>query len=151
MKKETMISSARKSATANPFVLYDFYEQLEKVVKLEKLSASQIRSCDESGDPSNCKVISTKGQVCYRVTCGAGRENITILAGSCASGECLDPLIIFQGKNLQSTGRRERALPSIWYRVSSNGWMTTDILMLGLKSFLSKLTFSRFYCCLMII
>ena len=31
MKKAEMISSARLSNTANPFIIYDFYDQLEKV------------------------------------------------------------------------------------------------------------------------
>ena len=30
-KKAEMISCARKSNTSNPFIIYDFYEQLEKV------------------------------------------------------------------------------------------------------------------------
>ena len=30
-KKAEMISSGRKSNTANPFIIYDFYDQLEKV------------------------------------------------------------------------------------------------------------------------
>ena len=52
MNKATMISSARKSATANPFVIYDFYEQLDELVKSKNLSAGQIWNCDESGSPA---------------------------------------------------------------------------------------------------
>ena len=38
-----------------------------------------------------------------QVTHSANRENITVLAACCSNGEAIDPLIIFKGKNLQST------------------------------------------------
>ena len=31
-KKANMISAARKSATSNPFIIYDFYNQLDEIV-----------------------------------------------------------------------------------------------------------------------
>ena len=74
LKKAEMISAARKAATANPFVIYDFYEQLEEIIKDKKLNANQIWNCDESGfptDPHKCKVVSVKGKTAYKVTCGA--------------------------------------------------------------------------------
>ena len=101
-----MISAARKAATANPFVIYDFYELLEEIMKDKKLNANHIWNCDESGfptDPHKCKVVSVKGKTAYKVTCGARRENITTLAVCSASGEVLDSLIIFPGKNMQLT------------------------------------------------
>ena len=111
MKKVELISAERKSATANPFVIYDFYEQLNDIVQKEKLSARQIWNCDESGfpnDPLKCKVVSVKGQTAYKVTCGARRENITTLAVVSAAGQVLDPLIIFPRKNLQSTWKGDK-------------------------------------------
>ena len=41
-------------------------------------------------------------------TCGAGRDNTTVLVVASASGRVLDPLIVFSGKNMQSTWRGER-------------------------------------------
>ena len=58
LKKANMISAARKSATSNPFVIYDFFYQLEEIIKKQNLQASQIWNCDESGfpnDPHKCK------------------------------------------------------------------------------------------------
>ena len=143
LKKATMISSARKSATANPFVIYDFYEQLEEIVTSKHLSAKQIWNCDESGfpsDPANCKVVSEKGKVAYKVTCGSGRENTTTLAVCSAAGECLDPFIVFSGKNLQSTWRGERALPGTLYGTSPNGWMTTELFDGWFTNFCKQVT-----------
>ena len=130
LKKANMISAARKSATANPFIIYDFYEIIEKIIKERKLERHQIWNCDESGfptDPQKCKVVGVKGEECYKVTCGAGRENITTLAVCNAAGRALDPLIIFAGKNLQSSWRGENPLPKTFYGVSDSGWMTTQI------------------------
>ena len=31
-EKANMISAARKSATSNPFIIYDFYDQLDEIV-----------------------------------------------------------------------------------------------------------------------
>ena len=83
MKKANMISITRKSATGNPFVVYDFYEKLEKIIMENNLQPHQIWNCDGSGfpnDPGKCKVVSVKGKTAYKVTCGARRENITTLA-----------------------------------------------------------------------
>ena len=57
-KQVNLISIARKSATDFVlFVLYDFYEKLERVVKELNLSPGQIWNCDESGFPSDPRKI----------------------------------------------------------------------------------------------
>ena len=64
-KKATMISSARKSATANPFIIYGFYELIEKTITEKKLKQEQIWNCDESGfptDPSRARLVAPKGK-----------------------------------------------------------------------------------------
>ena len=113
MKKAEMISIARKSATGNPFVIYEFYKMLSSLMKEKGFGPNQIWNCNESRFPSNpqrCKVIGKKGQRSFRVTCGAGRENTTTLSVCSAAGRALDPLVIFTGKNLQSSWRGEKAL-----------------------------------------
>ena len=52
---------------------------------------------------------------------GAGRENITVLAVCNAAGIALDPLVIFKGKNMQSTWFGDNALPNTFYGKSDNG------------------------------
>ena len=46
-----------------------------------------------------------------------------------AAGKALDPVIIFGGKNMQSTWKSDKALPKTYYRRSDNGWMTTEIFL----------------------
>ena len=100
LKKANMISAARKSCTGNPFIIYDFYEQLSNIISSKRLQAHQIWNCDESGfpnDPHKCKVVSVKGKTAYKVTCGARRENISTLAVVNAAGRVLPPLDNFWG------------------------------------------------------
>ena len=93
LKKANMISSARKSATANPFIINDFFDLLEETVQRLNLPASAIWNCDESGfptDPQRSKVVSVKDETAYKVTSGARRENISTLAVCNAEGKALD-------------------------------------------------------------
>ena len=132
LKKANMISVARKSATGNPFVINDFYDILEKAFEKNNYKPEQIWNCDESGfpnDPGKCKVVSVKGKTAFKVTCGARRENITTLAVVNAAGRALDPLVIFGGKNMQSTWQGDKALPKTFYGISETGWMTSEVFV----------------------
>ena len=130
LKKATMTSTARKSAMGNPFIVYNFFNVIEDIINNHNIPPSNIWNCDESGfthDPSECLVISVKGEVAYKVTYGPGQENTTTLAVASATGRVLDPLIIFTRKNFQSTWKGSNALPKTFYAVLESGWMTTEI------------------------
>ena len=68
-KKASMICVSRKSNTANPFVIYHFYEKLVEIFKSHPdLTEEPIWNCDESGfpvDPSKAKVVGPKNQAAY--------------------------------------------------------------------------------------
>eukprot|EP00795_Rhopilema_esculentum_P009817 gene9817-18388_t len=70
----------------------------------------------------------------------SGKENTTTLAVCNAAGRALDPLVVFSGKNLQSTWRGERALKDTWYGVSENGWMTSELFASWFDWFAIKVT-----------
>ena len=123
LKKANLNRAARKSATANPFIIFDFYKCIDKIIKEKNLQPEQIWNCDKSGfrsDPQKCKVVSIRGQTAYKVTCGGGRDNTSTLAVCNAAGKVLDPLVIFAGKNLQNTWRVTNALPDTFYGISDN-------------------------------
>ena len=42
LKKATMISSARKSATGNPFIVYDFLDVIEDIINKNDIPPSNI-------------------------------------------------------------------------------------------------------------
>ena len=79
LKKANMIPLARKSATSNPFVVFGFYDTLEKVMSEKEFVSLQIWNLDEA-DTGRCKVIVPKGEVADKITLGAGHENITMVA-----------------------------------------------------------------------
>ena len=143
LKKANLICSVRKSVTANPFIIYDFYDKLETIVKENNFTAEQIWNCDESGfpsDPQKCKVVSGRGKVAYKITCGVRRDNTTVLAVCNAAGKALDPLIVFTGKSFQRTWRGANALPNMYYSVSEIGWMTSDIFFHWFTKFTKEIT-----------
>ena len=51
LKKPNMTSSAWKSTTSNPFLVFGFYDTLEKVMSEKQFLSSQIWNLDESGFP----------------------------------------------------------------------------------------------------
>ena len=61
------------------------------------------------------------------------------ILGFCnGTGRVLDPLIILQGKNLQSTWRGSKALTKTFYGVSEKGWITTGIFADRFKQFVKE-------------
>lgn len=75
-KKATMISAARKAATANPFLVHDFYDKIGKIIDEKGLEPNHIWNCDESRfgtDPSKCKVVALVRKPGYKTTNDAGR------------------------------------------------------------------------------
>lgn len=143
LKKGGQMELARKSVTSDPFVIYGFFELLAK--EIERLGIQDkpecLFNCDESGfptDPSKCKYVGPVGKKCIQVTHGAIRENTTVLAVCCADGRAFDPLIIFKGKNLQSTWLGAESLKDTYYSVSDSGWMTTGIFHDWFGKFIQK-------------
>ena len=47
LKKATLISSARKSATGNPFIVYDDFDVIEDIINKHIISPSNIWNCNE--------------------------------------------------------------------------------------------------------
>ena len=68
------------------------------------------------------------------------RENITVFGVCSAAGTALDPLVIFQGKIMQSTWFEDEALPKTFYGKSESGKNTTinELHTLILSSSLKK-------------
>ena len=63
-----------------------------------------------------------------------------MLAACNASGKAIDPLVIFTGKNFQSSGKGKSPLPNTMYRVSDNGWINTQVFHQWFEKFCSQVT-----------
>lgn len=87
---------ARKNVISDPFVIYGFYSLLEAEVKRLEIEDGLecFWNCDKTGFPmdlSKFKTIGEKGKK-SSVTCGANRENITVLAVDCAD-RCIPHIV----------------------------------------------------------
>lgn len=131
IKKPQNVEIARRKA-CDPFVIYGYFEMLERVVEELGLKEKpkQIYNLDETSicnDPSKGKIIGQKGYKATRTTSGPGRNNTTILLATNACGDKIPPLIIFQGKNLWTQWLYPNENVKTAYAVSDKGWMETTI------------------------
>lgn len=127
LKKPEHLQKVRKDAR-NPFVVYDFYDKLQKVIEEHQLADKPqfVFNADESGfhhDPSRIRAIGVKGKALSRVSGGSGRESTTVLACVSADGSVLPPLIIFKGAAVQARWTSTDGFPGTLYATSKNGWM----------------------------
>ena len=126
------LESARKKQT-NPWIIYGFYDLLEKTIQYLGIQSKpqQIWNCDETSfchDPSQTKVLASKGEKSSWLTAATGRENTSVLACVNAAGEKLPPFAIFKGKNLwDSWIPKEGDWPNTVYSAQKNGWMTAEL------------------------
>jgi hypothetical protein len=154
----------RKEAASDPFLIYQFYDNVEREIDRLDLSASpqSIYNLDESAfftDPSRGRVVGETGTRAHRTTSGNGRECFTALATVNAAGRHLPPLIIFKGKHFYSSWAGQHALPGTTYAISGKsrldshyycftyfhffllfstlsekGWITRDIFVAWFKN-----------------
>ena len=129
LKKPEHLQKLRKDAR-RPEIVYNFFEQLKKVVTESNLDSegksSFVFNADESGfnsDPNRVRGIGTKGKALCRISGGSGRESTTVLACVSADGKALPPLIIFKGAAVQARWTSNAAYPGTLYGTSKNGWM----------------------------
>ena len=140
LKRGGMMQLARKTVTADPFVIYGFYDILEKEINCLGIADRPecVYNCNEYGFAADHKQSITmeyKGIKTVRLMHGSIQENIMVLSTCCANGKALDPLIIFKGKNFQSIWEGDEALQTTHYAVSESGWMTKDIFEEYFKKF----------------
>lgn len=58
MKKANMISTARLSATSNPFIVYNFHDDtIDAIITWKRLTALQIENCDVSNQVQSHKCL----------------------------------------------------------------------------------------------
>lgn len=103
LKKPEILDASRRKATSDPFIIYEFYDLLKKVIVEKGLIElpAQIWNLDETSfchDPTKLKIVGEKGKAAHRTTQGCGRANTSVLACVNAAGTLLPPLIIYEGK-----------------------------------------------------
>ena len=131
-KKANMISAVCMATTSNPFVVYNFFDTVQKiwmqtillhcnyVIVMRWVSLQMLDNVKSLlwglNNQTNLQVVQA--------------ENISVLLTRSASRKALDPFIIFSGVNFQSTWCWRNPLPNTCYGISKIGWMTTKIFAL---------------------
>lgn len=125
LKKPEHLQKARKSAR-DPFVVYDFFDQVSDIYSTTSLSPELVFNTDETGfasDPNRLRGIGEKSVPLNRISDGSGRESTSVLACVSADGCCLPPLVVFKGKAVQPRWISADALEDTMYAATANGWM----------------------------
>lgn len=83
IKKPQIVEYSRKKV-CDPFIIYNYFEILQKTIKELNLEnkPDRIWNLDETSfclDPSKTKCVGAKGVACTRTTFGSGRENTSVL------------------------------------------------------------------------
>lgn len=102
LKKPQSIEHVRCDQV-NPWVVYDFFDVLEKTLRKLNLRGKpeRIFNCDETSfchDPSKTRVVGVIGTKSRRKTSTSGRENTSVLLCCSAAGQKLPLLCVFKGK-----------------------------------------------------
>ena len=123
LRKPLNLERSRGEAASDPFVIYEFYGLVECEIQRLDLSKSpeKIWNLDETAffmDPRGGRVVAPKGSDVHRVISGTGRSCFTALACVSTSGSATAPMVIFSGKNLQSTWLGQKVLSNTRYAVS---------------------------------
>lgn len=127
LRSAEKLSYARFVATDQD-LLNNYFDLLHETMEEDSLfdSPAQIWNCDETGlplDHKSEKVIAELGQKHPRtVTTG----QITVLACSSATGQCIPPLVIFRRKAINA-GLIEGEVPGTMYGVGGHGWIDGEI------------------------
>lgn len=106
LKSLEQLEKCRLTNTANPYMVYEFYDILRNVaVELGIVDkAEHFFNLDEMGaskDPSKSKIVAGSEQRnLFRTIQGSGKDNTTIMACICANGDVLPPMFIFRAQNL---------------------------------------------------
>ena len=110
LKHATKLCKVRRNATKTLSIINHWYDLLEKTFSHLQLEnwPDLIWNVDEPGLPSKpkkCHVELQMEQKTLQIVTGSDRDNTTVLTAASASGTTLVPLIIFQGKQGQTTWR----------------------------------------------
>lgn len=102
IKKPQSVEYVR-SDQINPWVIYNYFEVLEKLVKELNLEGKprQIFICDETSlchDLNKTNVVGAVGMKSVRKTSSAGRENTSVLLCCSAEGDMVPLICVFKGK-----------------------------------------------------
>lgn len=130
---------ALRVQSANPTDLRAWYHGFQALVQKEKVNIADIWNMDETGLTlglvnANGRVLGTsRTKRTYKKAPGASREWVTTIETISASGETIQPLVIFKGRSLQTSWFKRDSVPDWHYTTSENAYTTNSIGLQWLK------------------
>lgn len=100
------LEKCRLKNTANPFMVYPFYDMLESEARALNIVSKpehfwNLDEIDASRDPTKAKVVAGAEQTNLFCTIQrSGKDNVTVMGCVSADGTALPPLFIFKAQNL---------------------------------------------------
>ena len=97
----------------NPEAVKSWFDMIEEFIVKAGIDRALIYEMDESGFltayPGKDQVIGERGTKTQHKQGGADRKNVTVVVTICTDGTTIQPLVIFKGKNLQSSWNQDNA------------------------------------------
>jgi len=101
----------QRAYSLNPEAVKSWYDIVEEFVIKNGIAKENIYGMDESGFPTAYpgkeRVVGERGTKTQHKQGGADRENVTVVVTICADGSTVRLLVIFKGKNMQSSWDNE--------------------------------------------
>jgi hypothetical protein len=124
------IEAARTDST-NPEAIRAWLELVEQTRVRLGIRAEDTWNIDETGIGlgvcNNSQVIASSSKRKAYVKSPENREWVSIVEVVSASGQKLRPLVIFKGKNLQTTWFPSESVPDWFFTTFENGWTSNNI------------------------
>ena len=125
--------SRARSMASDPDCIKQYFNILEDALRENHIfnDPMHIYNCEETGMPLNprgYKVVTRKGSKNVHCVSGESKNQITVLACTCAGGMVLPSMVVFDRKTLNpelTTGE----VPGTIYSLSSKGWMDRELFM----------------------
>ena len=101
----------QRAYSLNPEAVKSWFDIVEEFIVKTGIDRANLYGMDESGFPTaypgKDRVVGERGTKTQHKQGGADRENVTVVVTICADGTTVRPLVIFKGKNLQSTWNQD--------------------------------------------
>lgn len=114
-----------------------FYELSEHVRKRLNIRVDDTWNRDETrvalGVYANTRVLASSRKNKFYVKSPEDHEWVSIVQTVSASGQKIQPLVIFKGKSLQTTWSPSQSIPEWLYTTFENGWTSNAIVLDWLK------------------
>ena len=122
---------AARASGVSPEIVTNFFSQYSSLQKEYYILAENTYNMDETGVAlgvcNNATVLASSASTKVYTKTPENREWVSIIETISAAGSKITPVVIFKGKNLQTSWFSVDSIPDWYYTTSQNGWMSNEI------------------------